>query len=403
MLELLHVHFSFFCRKGRTNIKGQSPIVLRIIYRQERRDIFTGLYCNHQHWDNSTGKVRSCNKLAVTINKNIELINYQAMQVFDQLKFSRTPFTIDELVSKIKGKEERPVLLVEYLSARITEFGKKKGFDISRPTYEKYERSGRFVMNFLETQFNVKNYALVKIDSLFLKEYFQYLRTIRGIGNNTAVKYMAFFKTLLMPAIQTGVIRHDPYKNVKFRFKTIPKGFLTDEEIGLLVNLTFGSPDLERIRDQFLFCCYTGLAYSDLRQLRREHLILQGNSDYYILKPRQKTGQDCIIPLLPAAKQILQKYSPCPDFRDFRWHVSANQKMNQRLKSIGDIANLSKPLHMHLARHTFATTITLSKGVPIETVSSMLGHASIRQTQHYAKIVALKVVNDMAKIKLLYQ
>jgi len=121
------------------------------------------------------------------------------------------------------------------------------------------------------------------------------------------------------------------------------------------------------------------------------------------LKPRQKTGQQSIIPLLPVARQILQKYSPCSDFRDFRWHVSANQKMNQRLKTIGETAGLTKPLHMHLARHTFATTITLSNGVPIETVSSMLGHATLRQTQHYAKIVAMKVVNDMAKIKELYR
>jgi site-specific recombinase XerD len=107
--------------------------------------------------------------------------------------------------------------------------------------------------------------------------------------------------------------------------------------------------------------------------------------------------------VLPVAQSILQKYSPTNDFRDFRWHVSANQKMNQRLKTIGEKAELKKVLHMHLARHTFATTITLSKGVPIESVSSMLGHATLRQTQHYAKIVAIKVINDMAKIKDLYK
>jgi site-specific recombinase XerD len=106
---------------------------------------------------------------------------------------------------------------------------------------------------------------------------------------------------------------------------------------------------------------------------------------------------------LPVAKYILQKYSPNPDFRDFRWHVSANQKMNQRLKAIGKTAGLTKILHMHLARHTFATTITLSNGVLIESVSSMLGHASLRLTQHYAKVVAHKVINDMAKVKELYK
>jgi site-specific recombinase XerD len=126
------------------------------------------------------------------------------------------------------------------------------------------------------------------------------------------------------------------------------------------------------------------------------------DGSYYIRKPRQKTGQESIIPMVPAAMNILQKYSLTSDFRDFYWHVSANQKMNQRLKTIGMAAGIEKPLHMHLARHTFATTITLSNGVPIESVSSMLGHASLKQTQHYAKIVALKIKNDMVRVKELY-
>jgi site-specific recombinase XerD len=171
----------------------------------------------------------------------------------------------------------------------------------------------------------------------------------------------------------------------------------------MLTDVLLNSLDLERIRDQYLFCCYTGLAYSDLKQLGKEHFIGQKNDEYYILKPRQKTDQQSIIPLLPVARQILQKYSPTVDFREFRWHVSANQNMNQRLKIIGEMAGLAKILHMHLARHTFATTITLSNGVPIETVSNMLGHSTLRQTQHYAKIVALKVVNDMARVKEIYK
>src|SRR6478736_2430273 len=102
MLELLHVHFSFLCRSWRSNKKSQSPIVLRIVYREERRDIYTGLYCNSKDWDSGAGLVSLKAKKAETINKNLELINYQALQVFDQLKFSRTPFTIDELVDKLK-------------------------------------------------------------------------------------------------------------------------------------------------------------------------------------------------------------------------------------------------------------------------------------------------------------
>ena len=403
MQQLMHIHFSFLCRSGRINEKGQSPIVLRIIYRYERRDLYTGLYCFKDDWDIELCRVYNNYNHAATINKNLELIYYQALSRFDELKYSGNPFTLDELVSKLKGKEEKPTLLIDYLKCRNKELSKRTGIDITHTTYEKYERSLRFVFDFLEKEFKVRNYLLVKIDGKFLERYFYYLQGVRKIGNNTAVKYMSSLKTILMPAIRQGIIRQDPYLEIKFKSKTIHKGFLTDEEINMLTEVKLPNHDLERIRDQFLFCCYTGLAYSDLKQLNRVHFIGHKNDEYYILKPRQKTGQQSIIPLLPVAKHILQKYSPTTDFRDFRWHVSANQKMNQRLKTIGENAELTKILHMHLARHTFATTITLSNGVPIETVSSMLGHANLRQTQHYAKIVGMKVVNDMAKIKELYK
>ena len=403
MQQQMHVHFSFLCRTTRTNKKGQSPIVLRIIYRAERRDLYTGLYCSQNDWDTETGRVDSKCRQAATINKNLELINHQAINRFDELKFTGNPFTLDELVNKLKGKEEKPTLLIEFLKTRNEELKLRAGVDIVQATYEKYERILRYMIDFLEKEYKVKNYLLAKIDSKFLEKYFHHLRIEKEIGNNTAVKYMTSLKTILMPAIRAGIILQDPYRQTKFKSKTIHKGFLTDEEIKTLTDVKLANPDLERIRDQYLLCCYTGLAYSDLKQLNREHFVRQKDDEYYILKPRQKTGQQSIIPLLPVAKQILQKYSPNPDFRDFRWHVSANQKMNQRLKTIGQAGALKKALHMHLARHTFATTVTLSNGVPIETVSSMLGHATLRQTQHYAKIVAMKVVNDMARVKELYK
>ena len=127
------------------------------------------------------------------------------------------------------------------------------------------------------------------------------------------------------------------------------------------------------------------------------HLIKDSDSSWYIRKPRQKTGQESIIPLLPAAIRILEKYSAKKNIANFRWFVSTNQKMNWGLKYIGKRAGISKELHMHLVRHTFATTVTLGNGVPIETVSKMLGHANIKQTQHYAKVVPMKIKNDMGK------
>jgi site-specific recombinase XerD len=202
---------------------------------------------------------------------------------------------------------------------------------------------------------------------------------------------MACFKTILMPAIKSGRLKPDPFINFKIRIKAVPRNYLSIEEISKLEDMKQESPDLVRIKDIFLFACYTGLAYIDLRKLSLMHIAKDVDGSYFIRISRQKTGQESIIPLLPAAIRILLKYSRTGELNDLCWRVSYNQKMNQRLKTIGKVAGISKPLHMHLARHTFATTITLSSGVSIESVSSMLGHANINQTQHYAKITPLKL------------
>jgi site-specific recombinase XerD len=167
--------------------------------------------------------------------------------------------------------------------------------------------------------------------------------------------------------------------------------------------LVLENEDLQRKRAIFLFACYTGLAYTDLKQLSASHIIQEADGSNYILKPRQKTGQESIIPLLPSAKKILLKYSMTGKVSDFKWFISTNQKMNLGLKYIGQKSGITIALHMHLARHTFGTTVTLANGVPIETVSKMLGHATIRQTQHYAKVVATKIKLDMAKLNEIYK
>jgi site-specific recombinase XerD len=403
MLELLNIRITFLCRTNHTNAEGKNPIVLRIIFRSERRDIFTGLHCDAKEWDAKAARLKRLNKQAGAFNANLDLIQRKAYEVFEQLKYSGLDFTLDELVDKIKGKEERPTLLMDYLEEEKERMKKRLLVDITPATYDKYRRSASHVQHFLTTEYKVKNYPLQRIDVTFLEKYFQYLRATRSISHNSAVKYITFFKTILMPAIRAGIFKQDPFKDIKLKQKPVFKGYLTKEEMELLSGAELKSKDLDRIRDIFLFSCYTGLAYSDVKQLSRHHIQKDGDATYFIRKPRQKTGQESIIPLLPAAQRILKKYSLTKDFRDFQWHVSANQKMNQRLKTIGTLAGISKELHMHLARHTFATTVTLSNGVPIESVSSMLGHASLKQTQHYAKIISQKLKGDMAKISGLFQ
>ena len=403
MLDFMDIRFGFMLRNTSPNKKGQFPIIFRITFRNERRDLFTGLYCSKKDWNASAGKFDRKSKMAVEGNRNLEMLHRKAANAFDQLRFNGDVFSLEELIDKIKGKEERPQLLIDYLREGAEKVKLRAGVDVTKATYEKYRRSVLHMEEFLMKEFKVRNYSINRLNTHFLEKYFRYLRTTRNLQHNTAVKHLSFVKTVLLPAIRAGVIKNDPFRELKLRLKPVYPGFLNQEEIDKLVALELRDRNMARKRDIFLFACYTGLAYVDLKGLKGEHIFQEKDGTYYIIKARQKTGEQSIIPLLPAAARILQSYSPTGDIRDFMWYVSSNQKMNEGIKILGVMAGIEKPLHMHLARHTFATTVTLSNGVPIESVSKMLGHATIKQTQHYAKVVASKIKDDMSKIMGLYQ
>ena len=404
MLELLDIRFSFFCRTTYSNKKGKHPIVLRISLRNSRRDIFTGLYCFKADWDSNNGRVLKTDKEAAAKNKNLDVILRKANAVFDSFRFSGEEFTIDELVSKLKGEEEKePELLLDFLEKGNELMLKRVGIEITKPTYYKYRRSLQYMQEFLTKNYKVKNYTLKKVSTKFLEDYFHFLRVEKEISHNVARRYIEFVKTIIYPAVRSGTIKNDPFRELKIKAKPVIREFLTPDEIDSLIALKTNDVDLERKKDIFLFACFTGLAYVDLKDFRGSHLSQDGDGTWFIRKLRQKTGEESIIPVLPIATKILEKYSSNGNLKDFSWYVSSNQKMNKGLKYIGEKAGISKKLHMHLARHTFATTITLSNGVPIESVSKMLGHANIRQTQHYAKVVALKIKNDMEKLRSIYK
>lgn len=402
MQQLLDIRFSFLCRTTHAGKDGKHPIIFRLTYRHERRDIFTGLYCNKQDWDGDAGRLFSNTGDNRATNKNLEKIQRKAGDDFDHLRYSGDNFSIDELIDKIKGKETAPTQLIEYLEEGNIAMLQRVGVDIKKPTYYKYRKSVQYMQEYLRTELNVKNYIINRVDTKFLEQYFRFLRTKKELSNNTACKYIVFVKTILGPAIREGVIKNDPFRMLRLRMeKTFPR-YLTNEEIEILQKIILTDVDLNRKRDIFLFACLTGLAYIDLKKLSGKDIEGDADGTFFIRKCRQKTGEESVIPLLPPAIKILQKYSANNDPRQFSWYVSSNQKMNKGLKLIGKRAGLSKDLHMHMARHTFATTVTLSNGISIESVSKMLGHANIRQTQHYAKVVARKVKNEMSTLHALF-
>ncbi|MEJ7913051.1 MAG: site-specific integrase [Chitinophagaceae bacterium] len=348
MMELLDVRFNYLCRTTFKNVEGLHPIVLRIIYRSQRRDLFTGLYCTKNQWDPKTLRLFANDKKTLEGNKNLDLVLRKANNVFDELRYSGEPFSIDELVDKIKGKESKPTLLIDFIQESNLKMHKRVGIEITKPTYYKYRKCLEYVQEFLLKQYKSKNFLLIRINVGFLDNFFRFLRFDKEISHNTSLKYLSFLKVVLGPAIRSGVIKDDPFRELKIKAKPVYREFLTQDEIDKVEGLILENEDLNRKKDIFLFACFTGLAYIDLRQLNRKHIIQESDGSFYILKPRQKTGQECIIPLLPPAERILKKYSPTESILDFHWYISTNQKMNLGLKYIGQKSGITKTLHMHL-------------------------------------------------------
>ena len=214
MHELLDISFSFQCRSTRLNKIRQNPIILRISFRSERRDIFIGLSCHKKDWNSQLDKVGLTGKATGAINRNLDIILRKANDAFDNLRFSDEPFSIDELVDKIKGKENKPTLLIDFLEEGNQRMLKRVNVEITQATYYKYRRSLQHMQEFLQTEFRVKNYILNKVDTKFLEKYFHFLRTTRNISNNTAIKYIVFVKTIFSPAIRDGILKVDPFRGL---------------------------------------------------------------------------------------------------------------------------------------------------------------------------------------------
>lgn len=318
MLELLNVRFVFFLRTSHQNENKQSAIVLRIIFQKERTDMLTGLYCAEKDWDREGGRVKNSDERFKTVNENLCMILQGAKNSFDELRFSRQAFTIRELIDKIKGNEDKPTLLIDYLKDRSRTMLKRVGSEIIRATYNKYAKSVIYMQEFLEAEYKIKNINLVQLKMSFIEGYFQFLRNNKKIGHNTACKYLTCIRTLLLPAVREGIVKSDPFYGLRISPKPVVRDFLTQEELDKISAVNLNDPDLDRKRDIFLFACYTGLAYVDLYQFNSSHLVKDTDGSWYIRKPRQKTGQESIIPLLPAAIRILEKYSAKKNIANFR-------------------------------------------------------------------------------------
>jgi site-specific recombinase XerD len=254
---------------------------------------------------------------------------------------------------------------------------------------------------FVPKRYGRRDLDIRAVDHAFLNAFDHYLRSEKNCANNYVVKNIKNLGKILRICLENEWIEKNPFTAYKGKTRTVDRFYLTKEELSQIAQREFVSERLGQVRDVFIFCCFTGLAYVDVLQLRPENIRKGIDGDRWIFTTRQKTKTRSSVPLLPTATVIIDRYSNnkvCIN-RGSLLPVPSNQKMNEYLKEIADVCGIDKKLTSHIARHTFATTVTLLNGVPIESVSKMLGHTNIRTTQHYAKILDSKVSEDMAMLK----
>jgi site-specific recombinase XerD len=384
-----------YLRKSRPDIEGRLPIYIRIKLNYAIMEYPTGQTISAGHWDARKQKATKA-KDANNINGVLTNIKADINQAISNLQISRTEVTLDNLRKLLKGEAvTEQHTLIKVSQEHNDNFQKQIGKKYSAGSYKNYKTTLKYLIDFVPEYSGKKDIPLKAVNYKFCEAYFTYLTTKKKCHVNGANKQIQRLKKIINYSIQLGYIQSSPMANYTIEFMPVHRVPLTMEEIKKLAALDLNRQVLKDVRDVFLMQCYTGLSYGDIKQLTANHIQAGDNGKNWIRMKRQKTSVSFAVPLLPMAMSVLGRYLAISTPESPLMPVISNQKMNNNLKLLQELAGISKNLTTHLARHSFATTITLSNGVPIETVSKMLGHTKLSTTQIYAKVLDAKIDMDM--------
>lgn len=395
MRMIFKVSYYDYVRSNYENKQGKSPLMIRIFLNGEMLNVgSSGIYIDKKLWNNSTNRVKGRGSESLNLNAQLDNISNSLQMIFKKHEFDED-LTLDKIKSIFLGKNKVKTTFVEFYDKYLEDIKAQVGAGKSIALYHKYSAARSHFVNFLHAKYGRKDLMPGELTHLIIHDFEIYLKTVVSLKSNSATKTLKFFKTVVIFAQKCGVMTHDPFLNHHFHLEPVDRGFLTDEEIQRIMQKDFEIPRLEMVRDVFIFSCFCGLAYIDVAHLTQENIITLDNRPWIIIN-RQKTNVQSNIPLLEIPQMILDKYKG--KTKDNRLlPVLSNQKINAYLKEIADLCGIKKRLSYHLARHTFATML-LSKGVPIESVSKMLGHTNIKTTQIYARITNKKIEQDMMQV-----
>ena len=384
----------FYLKRNNPKPDGTVPVMGRITVDGTISQFSCKMTIPPDLWDTKTGRLTGKSTLAVKTNLALDKIRVDINRHYQEVMQADGFVTADKLKNAYLGLDVKQDTFLVLFANHNQEFSRKVGYSRSQSSYSNYCTIYKHMENYIRHEYKRDDVYLKELNLAFFNGFEHYLRTERECCTNTIWNYMIGVKHIVAIARNSGQITINPFAGYLIKPEQTDRGFLNKEELNSIVNAEMKNAQYELVRDLFVFSVFTGLSYSDVKNLTKDHLKTSFDGHLWIITRRQKTNTDSSIRLLEVPKRIIEKYKGyCRDNRLFP--VPGNGTCNNILKKIGKQCGIKTRLTYHLARHTFSTTLTLSQGVPIETVSKMLGHTNIKTTQIYAKITNEKISQDM--------
>ena len=391
----------FIIKKAKLLKNGEAPICMRITVNKRVAEVMIKRSIPIDLWNQKKECSKGKDRIATELNHYINTVRAKVLQIHRELEIDNKPITADIIKDCFYGRDKVQRSLLEVYAEHNEKCRALIGKEYTESTVTKFDTSINRLKEYIRSCYHRDDIMLAELDGQFIRDFDFWLKTEKHCQNNSALKHLKNLKKVVRIALTNDWIKKDPFYGIHFKQEEVNVEFLSREELDILMNKEFAIKRLEQVRDIFVFCCFTALAFVDVQQLSREHLIKDNNGALWIRKARQKTNQMCNIPVLTIPQRILRKYEDNAECikKGVLLPVISNQRMNAYLKEIADVCGIAKRLTTHVARHTAATVVFLANDVSMENVSKILGHSNIRTTQHYARILDSSIIRDMINVE----
>ena len=386
----------FYINRTKIRKDGTCQLLCKVSIDAEWEQIGTKASVNPDIWNPEMGRADGRSENAVTVNRAIDELTREITNHYNHIKKSLGFVTAELVKNAVKGIGQKPVTLLALFREHNEEFKKRIGVDRIKETYDSYQRSYKHLAAFIQEKKGVEDITLRSLDKVFYDDFEIFLQTDCKMKPKTVHEHLYRLKKMTMRAVSQGTLRRDPYCRLHPELPKRKSRHLKLEDLKTLMSTQIDKPNLQRVRDWFIFSTFTGLAYADLKRLSVNDITQAEDGSWWIHIKRQKTDTPSVIKLLDVPLRIIEKYKHERQ-GDKVFNLYTREYLIRLTRELGEEYGFS--LTFHKARHNFGTHMTLSLGVPLETVSKMMGHTNITTTQIYAQVTDKKVDEDMKRLK----